>query len=621
MTVVHALRQSLGLLPKSDRLKLSIIACLQAFLNVLDLIGIALVGLIGALAYAIITSSPTPEIVTTLELQLPGGPISPETLLILMAATTVCLLLTKSLVASYLMRKSLAFLSTRQSAVSTILSRRLFSMPLTWIQSRSSQEIGFALIQGAGYATTILIGQAMVAASEFALLLLLGAALLLAAPELSLVAMCLLLGLAFALNRVLGRWATDSGRTASQADIEGLNLIQESIRSYREIHISANQRHFLERFAATRDRAAIAGARFMYAGLLPKYVLEVALLGGAFTMAAVAFATQTPENAAGILSVFLAAGLRALPAVLRLQVAILSMKNATSIAQGTYELAVDLQTKERESGIPDAPTLEGEDICLARSSHAVCDSETLSAPISIEVDGIQFSYPASESVAIEGVTFSVRPGSITAIIGPSGSGKSTLADLLLGVLLPDYGTVSLSGFEPRAAIQRWPSGISYVPQEVTTIRGTIRSNLLLGSREDVVGDESLWNALDQAHLASHVASLGAGLDALVGEGGVILSGGERQRLGLARALLRDPKLIVLDEPTSALDAETEAAVVDVLTALHGKVTLVIIAHRLSTVRAADQVIYLEEGRVRAAGTFAQLERRVPTLAGKMGQLE
>jgi ABC-type multidrug transport system fused ATPase/permease subunit len=182
---------------------------------------------------------------------------------------------------------------------------------------------------------------------------------------------------------------------------------------------------------------------------------------------------------------------------------------------------------------------------------------------------------------------------------------------MLGMLEPDSGTVAIAGVSPKQAIETWPGGIGYVPQSVALFDSTVRENIALGLTPDSYDESLIWRALEIAHLSNFIDSQPAKLDTLIGERGVRLSGGQRQRLGLARALFTRPKLLVLDEATSSIDTETEHAITEALNSLAGDTTIVTIAHRLSTVRRADQVVYLEAGRVISIGAFEQVRLEVP----------
>jgi ATP-binding cassette subfamily C protein len=242
------------------------------------------------------------------------------------------------------------------------------------------------------------------------------------------------------------------------------------------------------------------------------------------------------------------------------------------------------------------------------------EAETVSdppQPIAFErecgLDRVSFGY--GDTPMLVDVSVTITRGQTVAIVGPSGAGKSTLADLVLGLLTPDAGTLLVDGL-PLASrnLPAWRARIGYVPQDAFLFHDTIRANLLWAA--PAAGEDEMWRALWSAS-AGFVADLPRGLDTVVGDRGVLLSGGERQRIALARTLLRAPDLLVLDEPTSALDAENARAVHDAIAALHGSVAILLITHRLTTVRDADRIYVLERGRVVESGTW-------PELAGSSG---
>jgi len=186
-----------------------------------------------------------------------------------------------------------------------------------------------------------------------------------------------------------------------------------------------------------------------------------------------------------------------------------------------------------------------------------------------------------------------------------------MIDVLLGVLNPDTGSVTISGIPPLLAVAKWPGAVSYVPQDVVIAAGTIRENISLGYPSEQASDELVMGALKIAHLDQFVASLPRGLDTQVGERGAKISGGQRQRIGIARAMFTRPHLLVLDEATSSLDGETEASISEAIQGLQGSTTVVIIAHRLSTVRNVNTVVYLADGKLLAKGTFEEVRKAVP----------
>ena len=236
-------------------------------------------------------------------------------------------------------------------------------------------------------------------------------------------------------------------------------------------------------------------------------------------------------------------------------------------------------------------------------------SPILSPSQAIELHGVGFRYDQSgDTWALRNVNLTVPTGRTTAVVGSSGAGKSTLADLLMGLLMPCEGKI-LFGDQVVTAdnLLDWRKSIGYVPQDSFLLHASVRENLVLAKADATEGD--LWRALEQASAGKVVSNLPRGLDSVIGDRGVRLSGGERQRLAIARALLRQPSILILDEATSALDGECQLAVQQALGRLHGQVTIVVIAHRLSTIRNADQIVVLAKGRVVEVGAFADLAKQ------------
>ena len=228
----------------------------------------------------------------------------------------------------------------------------------------------------------------------------------------------------------------------------------------------------------------------------------------------------------------------------------------------------------------------------------------------VEIRNSSLTYPENSEPSVSKVSLTVPSGSTLAFVGPSGAGKTTIIDILLGVLEPQEGEILISGKKPADASKIWPGSIAYVPQDIAIARGTIRENVALGYPREIASDELVFDALKVAGLDAFVRSLKDGMDTVVGERGAKISGGQRQRLGIARAMFTKPALLVLDEATSALDGETELQVSDAIRNLRGSTTVILIAHRLSTVRDADKVVYMANGRIMASGTFEEVRGQV-----------
>jgi ATP-binding cassette subfamily C protein len=227
-------------------------------------------------------------------------------------------------------------------------------------------------------------------------------------------------------------------------------------------------------------------------------------------------------------------------------------------------------------------------------------------PVSVEVNRVQFRFQKSDSETLSDISFTIPAGSQAAIIGSSGSGKSTLADLILGLLEPSSGYVLINGTNPRDLIKSQPGLLGYVPQKPGTVRGTIAENIALGIELEDIDELKLAKSISDANLTSFIGSLPMGVNTDIGKRKDELSGGQLQRIGLARALYTEPKLLIMDEATSALDADSENEINKALDKMRGKVTVILIAHRLNTVQRSDIVFYLDRGKIEDSGTFTEL---------------
>ena len=214
----------------------------------------------------------------------------------------------------------------------------------------------------------------------------------------------------------------------------------------------------------------------------------------------------------------------------------------------------------------------------------------------LEIKDVFWKYPSGQEEVLKGAGFVINKGESIALIGPSGAGKTTMADVILGLLKPQKGNIFLDGKDVYGHPVAWSKIIGYVPQAVYLTDDTIRSNVAFGIAEDEIDDKRVWAALEEAQLADHVRKQPDGLDTMVGERGVKLSGGQRQRIAIARALYDDPQILVLDEATSALDTETETAVMEAIDSLQGSKTMIIVAHRLSTIRNCNKIYEINGGK-------------------------
>jgi ABC-type multidrug transport system fused ATPase/permease subunit len=606
--VSAAIRRSMLLLPPRQRRRLLLAAGVQVSLNVLDLIGIALIGLVAAIAASGVgAKAPLPSGLSQVLdfVGLEGLTVSQASVLV--AGLAVFVLVLKTILQAIMSRRIFRFLANRQADVSASLARQFLSRPLLFVQRWTTSEAIYALGSGVGAATVAVLGSAITIVAELSLFAIVLVALMVVDPLVTLAAVVIFGGVVLVSQRLLAKRGQRNALIMTGASIETLSAVSEALQTYRETTVLNRRELYIAKYQALIGRYAQATASTAYIMEVPKYVLEATLYIGVLALGTIQFiVNKNLTEAAATVAIFLAAGMRVVPSLLRLQGAAITIRNASVSAQPTFYLAEALGHGESDQSVIDrAGTIEASAIrARIAAGHGDFDA-------TVVVEGVSVTYIDAAEPALINASLTAAPGTSIALVGSTGAGKSTLADVIIGVLEPDAGTVTIGGVPPREAISRWPGAIAYVPQAVALVIGSVRENVALGLPTDAIDDELVWDALERAHLAQFLRENRDGLDTVIGERGVRLSGGQRQRLGIARALYTRPMLLVLDEATSALDAETELSIIKTLDDLEGEVTTVTVAHRLATVRRADQLLYLEDGRVICRGTFDEVRHQVP----------
>ena len=592
--VGNTIARAARVLDPRDRRRVLLVIFLQISFGLLDLAGVAIVGVLGALA------------VTGVQGQLPGNRVSMlleflnledlslQSQVAILGATAATLLISKTIFSVIFTRKIMFFLSRRAAVISGSLISKILNQNLLQVQKRSNQETLYFVTVGVGTITLGIVGTTVSLISDVSLLLVLSIGLFLVDPVIAIFTMFTFLIIGIILYRLLHTRAQRLGATSSELSISSNEKIFEVLSAYRE-SVVRNRRNFYSKEIG-KQRLALANtiAELTFMPNISKYVIEVTVVLGMLGIGATQFLLQDVGRAVGVLSVFLAASTRIAPAVLRVQQGAIQIKGSLGAAGPTLDLIEELKLETRTTSVIDE-----------------LDIDHIGFVPEISISGVTFRYSENGLPVLNNLNLDIKIGESVAIVGPSGAGKTTLVDVLLGVLEPEKGQVSISGKVPSETIKTWPGAISYVPQDVLIINGSIKANVSMGYPSETVSDSAIWSALSIAQLDKVVKDLEFGLETHVGDRGTRLSGGQRQRLGIARAMYTSPKLIVLDEATSSLDGQTESDLADALHALKGKVTVVMIAHRLSSVRKVDKVVYLENGEVRSSGTFQQVRSEVP----------
>ena len=587
-------RKAVGILDKNDRKKLTYITVIQIFLGLLDLLGVLAVGLLGTLSVTGVQSrDPSSRVYKVLEM-LGIANLSIQAQASIIGIAAVFLLVGRTIISIFVTRRILYFMARRGAVISANLISRLLAQPLLVIQKWSTQESLFAVTSGVQIIALQIIALSVMLVADIALLFILILGLFAVDPITSLGTVVIFGVVALILYKLMHERANKIGALNTRLSIKSSEKIVEVFSSYRESIVRNRRDYYARTIAETRLEIANVNAEIGFMPYISKYILETTVVVGAVLIGALQFAVQDAAHAVATLAIFVATGTRIGPAVLRIQQGVLLMKNSFGTAKPTLDLIDFLGNKPMVEHFDD-----------------VVHTEHLGFEASIELTSVSLTYPGKSDPALHNVSAQASMGSIIAIVGPSGAGKTTLVDVLLGVIEPDKGSVKISNVTPMEAIEKWPGAISYVPQDVMVVNGTIRENVALGYPAEVASDELVTSALNIASLLDLVADLPEGLDTNLGERGGKISGGQRQRIGIARALFTKPKLLVLDEATSALDGDTEESISSDIQKLKGSTTVVLIAHRLSTVRDADVVLYMDKGEIVARGTFEEVRNTVP----------
>ena len=588
------LYRSSKVLSMSDKRKLFAVALIQIMLGALDLVGVGLIGVIGSLAINGVGSKQPGNRVQWLLDQLNLGSFDLQMQATILGILAVSVMVLKTVLSMIFIRKVLYFLSFKGARLSSILVSRLLAQPLLTVQSRSNQETLFALTSGVGSITIGVLATFVALISDTSLLLVMAIGLFIVDPILSISTFALFATIAFMLYRIMQVRARKLGERNRQTNVDSNSLILEILTSYRELVVKNRRFYYSRKIGEQRHQLAAATAELSFMPNISKYVIEITVIVGSLMVSAIQFVTQDAAHAVATLGVFFAASKRIAPAVLRVQQSSLGIRASSGLAEPTLELIESLGIDE-----------------ILKENDTAIDFDHEGFKANIEIKNVTLRYPGKEDNAVNNLSLTINKGEIVAFVGPSGAGKTTIVDILLGILEPDKGKVEINGLSPLDAISTWPGAIGYMPQDILISNGTVRENVMLGFDSNPIYDQRVKSAIEIAQLSEFVQALPKGLDQPMGDRGTSISGGQRQRLGIARAIFTAPRLLVLDEATSALDGETEANISSAIQAFRGDVTVLMIAHRLSTVLTADRVIYMDKGEIKAQGSFEEVRREVP----------
>lgn len=428
---------------------------------------------------------------------------------------------------------------------------------------------------------------------------------LLAKTDLLLLAMIMLailptILLFYGLRNRLALW----GKKMSQAEQEMIRVINHALGGLKETKIIGCEAYFehqLQQQCRTYEKSA---ALFNITQKLPRSIIETILVLFLVFFISISqlFFGQSLYNITAVLGVFAVASIRLIPAVTN------SINSVNKMQNGSYALDMlylDLKETERQK-VDKNIKLSFNSRVLNQSASRQFESKVMTFSDRVELSNITYNYSGSSQVAIENISMMINKGESIALIGKSGAGKTTLVDVILGLLKPEVGDIKVDDMSIYKNLRSWQNLIGYIPQSIFLIDDTVERNIAFGVADNLIDAERLNKAIKAAQLEELVEQLPEGIKTEVGEQGIRLSGGQRQRIGIARALYHEREILVLDEATAALDNETERLVSESIRSLAGSKTMIIIAHRLSTVEHCDRVYRLEQGRVIQSGSYQEV---------------
>lgn len=582
-STLSPLRKIWGILAPRERMQSIAIFFLMLVGMVLETLGIGLV----IPALALMTQSDVKTSIPALAPWLAAlGSISGNQIVIAGMLALVSAYAVKTAFLAYLAWKQTRFIY----GVQTNLSQRLFVGYLAQSYCFHLQRNSAQLVRNSTQEVKIFahngFSSVMVLMTEVLVIIGIFGLLIFVEPVGALVVVALLVMGALGVNALLKKRIVKWGEQRLYHEGIQMQYLMEGLGGVKDVKLLGCESEFGRMFQTHCEAAGLVGRRQSTLLILPRLVLELfAVFGIATLVIVMVLQGRSPESLLPTLGVFAAAAFRIMPSFSRIMMSLQSIQFALPVVDTLYaELAlVDLP-------VPDPVAIP------LKFDH------------SITLENVRFQYEEAATPALEEISLSISKGSAVGFIGGSGAGKSTLVDILIGLLNPSPGCVRLDGVDIRSNLRGWQDKIGYVSQSIFLKDDTLRRNVAFGVPEEKIDAGAVERAVASARLDEFVASLPEGLETKVGERGVRLSGGQRQRIGIARALYHNPEVLVLDEATSSLDVNTEADVMEAVNALHGEKTIIIVAHRMSTVERCDLLFRLEGGRLVAEGSPSEMLR-------------
>ena len=595
------MQRAFSFLTPRERTKYITFLGFRSFVALFDLVGILAIGFLAtSIALFVTLGSDSSRVIELGGVAIPA--VTAQTLPPV-AVLILALFLAKAIISIFLTRKLAYFLARIEARAARVIADRAFGSGLSQARLHSKEEVYFVVQVGSPAAFNSVLNSAGTIVAEGILFVFVIGSFFAVDPISAVGAIAYFALIAAVIQLFIGNLLQKAAVRAMEGAVTANVAIGDLSESLRESTILGKKDFFFQKIYDARMSTASSTASQLTLSGMPRYIVEAALMIAVAVFVLWQSASGDLVQAAATIGIFLSGGLRLTASLLPMQSALLQIKQAIPSAQRAFQL-LERETTGGKQEIQEATKLRTES----------------NVPASVVLQNVSFQYPGSSTTAVRGVSLEITPGQQVALIGTSGSGKSTIADLILGLLAPTQGNLKVSGLNPRDIVLQSPGRLAYVPQRPGIISGTVANNIALGVETSNLDIPRLEAAISASHLKHVLEGLPEGPHTDLGKRRDELSGGQLQRIGLARALYAKPGLLVMDEATSALDAESENEINKALDEMRGKVTVILIAHRLNTIQRSDVVYLVEEGEVSASGSFPELlesNKKVQNLARLM----
>lgn len=577
--------QKILLLLENETWKVAGLLLMMVFGAGLEVLGVALVvPFIGLIAKPDLTL--LPSFVQGALTALGAG--SMRDALLWMGGGLLVLIVFKNVYLAIMYRVEYVFLFHKQSRLAVRLFDRYMHASYPAHLGRNSAELIRIVNIDAFMIFWYVVNPSFLLVAEVMVVLALASFLVSLAPFATLLALATVGSLGFVYYSVLRKKLSELGENKQLYYEQMIRWVQQGLGAFKEAKILKCEDYFIETYERSSMNYASAAAFVETAHNASRLFIETVFLGGLLMVLLVLLASGIDmQSLLPTLAMLVVAAFRLMPSANRIMTSLTSIRHHLSYVN----LASRDLTAPRDVSAPAAGVAKAKPIVFERE---------------VEFKDVVFRYPDSDSPALDGISFKIAKGRSTAFVGTSGGGKTTALNVMLGLLKPGQGDVLIDGVSIHENLPAWHKKIGYIPQPVYLYDDTIRRNIAFGQKDGMIEDARIWSSLRTAQLEDFVKSLPDGLDTRVGEGGVRMSGGQRQRIGIARVLYHDPEVLVLDEATTGIDNETEAEIAGAISALSGEKTLVIVAHKLSTVRDCDLLLHLKDGKIVGEGSYNEL---------------